>query len=244
MNVKSLITVFAALLLISQTAKASPFPHESGEHYKSVSEVNSVFRAVSSFYSIYGHWPESWGNVRDAGLFQRPVKWDGVHVIDLDDQGIDEDWDIVYVYRGAQTPPGFLSLGLQSDSNPLIPFEARDTSSTWDGFIVGSSGNVWGGDIVKGNRELQQLLGLACVCKEAIRGYDLVYGHCPSTWQEFVSSGLAPFGSNPVNPYTGGPLLCDGSAFQLKYQYYPEDNSFILQVMGPDGKRVWGGTCL
>ncbi len=200
--------------------------------------VAYLMKAPPTFYSIHGHWPANWSEVRESGLVQADLRNSDGMLVNPDDGSFDFAGDIQYVYEPGATAPRIL-LG-ENSAIDLLPREMT-YESMFDSLKVSSNAGV--ADIYNRN-ELQTLLGMQEMAMQGINLFTSVKGRAPYAWMEVEQAGLAPFRCGDLNPATGGLLKLDGSALDLAFAYHPNFNASNVRAMRATNIPLWDGSAL
>jgi hypothetical protein len=188
-----------------------------------------IRNAIERYYRLTGAWPQQWQDVVQSGIIQVPVYGYGGEVINPDDDRIDFSGDVVY--KGSETPTdeavsvyyssakyGQTSVGKAYRQQTYR--EANNESQT----IIEQSGLKDTADFIDYNEVtsdpgmMKQLATLGLIA-DCLSMYDMIYGHFPYCWQDFLDSGLSPVDIHSINPRTGQPFHYDGSALDIWYHY-------------------------
>jgi hypothetical protein len=201
-----------------------------------------VNEAPQAYYKVFGQWPQTFAEIEEAGLIRSNLTIEGSYVITPDDGKFDDPADILYIFRGPQTPPQIATLGqvALSGTAQANPEAASTVSSLPNGATATSlpalknlhvyaeqsrrkleSDNKpeanQGALRYGGNLAAHKLLAIAYMCMLGAADYRSVYGTFPDKWDNFVDTGFCPVTSDMVNPATGQPFSTDGSPYSFAF---------------------------
>jgi hypothetical protein len=187
------------------------------------------------YYMVYGYWPASWQDVVRAKLIQVPLVGFQGQIIDPDDQSLDFEGDCYYDVSTATSQQVQL-LQLLDISGMYIDHIVIPHFTTYEELFMDLENYKLPPAEIAVMRQLnfKQYFAIIGISRSGLDLYYRVYGHYPSTWMDFLNSGLAPINRESINPMTGNPFYGDGRAGDLYYEYLSPD-AFKLFHVNLDG---------
>jgi hypothetical protein len=236
-SIKTLVAALATILLGASIASADSmpvnselFPDSAGLHI--APSMGFATTVPSAYFKVFGEWPQTWSEIVDEGLFQVDLETIDGSVIDPDDGDWDFPGDIAYVYQGASTPPiiKILSIG---DGMSIMSHPAVDPGTTYELYLNGYDEY----ETLANSVPQLKLLALRQLLRGSLRSFVLVHGSLPSSWEEFLQSGLTPIDSASTNPVTGEHFFGDGRGNDFSFSI--NGDKFELEVTDQSGSTNW-----
>jgi hypothetical protein len=194
--------------------------------------------SLHAYYRLHGSWPGSWKEVVDSGLFTGTLTTPAGQVTDPDDKRLDFVNDLYYDPT-VQDGNVLVLAQIGSASHPL-QYIWMTPCATYDYRLQDAASNDSSGcysAYLKDSKRQQQFAQLFLLS----RGTDLfvmVKNRLPDSITDLVNSGLCSFSTMPLNPYTGLPYRCDGSANDIIYKKMDESDgksAYLLRHILADG---------
>jgi hypothetical protein len=228
--------------------------HKNGIPVVEVAQ-NFMLNEPAWYYKLYGYWPESWQKIADAGLFTAELISVHGKVIQPDDNRLDFDGDLQYMYKGPQTAPVLACLRKHFDGSTQISYErleerwgdqpqtyADQYNSPPAGLLSRPAHLVehWRGEMgdLPTNRLRQHQRAVALAYHFAAYMFHSANGRHAS-WEELHLMGFAPLKPGTINPQTGQPWAGDGRDNDLLYRV-DAPSVLACRMVGNDGKIKWG----
>ncbi len=178
---------------------------------------NLVNFGLSSYGRAFGHFPDTWAQVVEAGIVQVELSVPGYGVVDPDDTNLDFEGDVAYLgvqpdgsckfaWKQQQTDnmapaPGVKVCSIGSKSPSLSELF---TSSASPSLMAKADDERW-----------LKLSAMASVLSYSLSIYDMHMRGAPYTLEDFFSSGYSSIPAGSINPVTNAPLTFDGEASNL-----------------------------
>ena len=185
--------------------------------------------ALQYYYKIYEHWPTSWQDIVDVGIFQVPLRGFHNEVIDPDDSKLDFEGDLFY--------DALSSTGDKAKIRELILIDGMSINyidvphyATYNEQLTALADYVSYAPWFLERPERLRYLAILGMCNAQLLQYYHVHEHYPYTWADFINSGLAPVSWSSVNPLTGNPFYGDGRSSDVYYEYLAPDNYIFVHV--------------
>lgn len=193
--------------------------------------------APVAYFAVFGSWPQSWGDIRSAGLVQVDLRNSDGALVDMDDRSLDFPGDVHYIPASTSEPP---KLALKSGTTVRI-IALEPFSTTYDSLIKseGESSRFY---LLLGDRKSQALIGMQSMVYVSFQLFQVLEGRMPQSWEELQASGVAPFDSQSLNPLTNGALRFDGSDNQMRFLFIPDYQAPVVSAMATGGQVLWEGS--
>ncbi|MEZ5337365.1 MAG: hypothetical protein R3F46_03795 [bacterium] len=212
--------------------------------------VEEIQLSVAAFQEVFGRMPDSWLEVRQSGVFDRPVIGFQMQEIDPDDGRIDFPGD-VYLDTNTLSESGGVLLFYHNS-----PKEGTDIVRMKLDFVDSFAEQF---DQIKDSVELSdadlQLLeswygnepqliqfGQLHVLFNDLMMYKNIHGRYPMAITDLIEAGLGPCTVNTINPVTGSRYLFDGSEGDVSYTTFDNGQGFQLVHVDTGVKRKFGFT--
>jgi len=187
------------------------------------------------FYRVYGRWPASWHEAVSAGLFQCELPAFNGGSINPDDSSLDFVGDIFYDPNVDANKRVRLHR-LASIEGYVVRQIVEDVPSTYSELYpsVDREFGVEYYSLMLAEDNLLRLQAIGSFVRQNIHLYKEVHGSFPSSFTEFLHSGLGPISDLSINPVTGSQFFGDGREFDFYYEQVMPD-SYVLIVTGDSG---------
>ena len=192
------------------------------------------------YYKLHGDWPDSWQHVEDDLLFQVPVRSFIGKTIDPDDSSGGFIGDMYYdAYSTKTSTRGEAHIReMNYLSGPVTVLTHVEPAPTYAELFPqadAAGGITYFSEMLK-DEEMMQFMALMGVVANCVRTYDLLYGHAPYSWDEFLDSGLSPIDRDSINPVTGTAFTFNDSPFDIHYEYMENSQAFYLTHLDENGE--------
>lgn len=208
---------------------------------------NLVASGLRTYCAYAGHWPGTWQEVVDAGIFQVPLRNMAGEVINPDVQPQVFEFDNVYYAGVTESGTAMLHIYIpvpqdaqsQADSERFVEWELEAPDSYLERFSASDKRRALRGEpllwrpFLEDDNRLRQF-AIAGMLEESLYVYQLANNSMPGSMEEFLDSEYSPLGWNSINPLTGQPFMFDGSPDDIEVLqdpdtgalsgFYPVDN--------------------
>ena len=249
----AIATVISVLLVRSPTAAEEPivspdYPGLKANGGLLVVASSEVQAAVAAYQKVFGRMPDSWREVRESGLFDKPLHAFDMQEIDPDDSSIDFRGDLYLDFQTLrEESTAALLLSLWAPQGNEISRTRIEKTEPYE-FTFNAIRNylhpdeyglsvldAWQAD------EAQRIqFGQIHMLMRGLWDYKDIRGEYPQDLQQLVAAGLGPLTAGSLNPVTGEPYRFDGSPGDILYERSADGTGFALKHIDANFNPAFG----
>lgn len=182
-----------------------------------------VQMGVQAFHKAHNHWPATWEQVIQDGLWQTGIPTQSGEAIDPDDPSVDFLDDVYYAADQVSGSSGNVSIlmGGQPTGSPQVKTVEIEAPKDYDllfqemdSYLDSQLESRYSDDL-----QMKRLFAILGEVSSMSGIFFTTHGRWPENLDEFLESGLSPINRSSINPVTGVTFRFDGSGGDVTIEF-------------------------